>query len=112
MRKDTRELLECFSGIISGKWKLMIIHALSDDEKRFGELADEIGGISDKVLSNQLKELESQRLLSRNVYPEVPPKVVYRLSKRGRELNAIVDEAIIWSRGYQKYCEKWNIEKE
>lgn len=111
MRKDTRELLECFSGIISGKWKLMIIHALSDKEKRFGELEDEIEGISAKILSSQLKGLELQGLLSRNVYPEVPPKVVYRLSKRGRELNTIVDEAIIWSRSYRKYCEKWNIGK-
>lgn len=84
--------------IIGGKWKPVIIWILIQEPKRFGELHKSIPGISLKVLSRQLKELEAHGIITRKAYPEVPPKVEYSLSEKGRSLTNIMQQLASWSR--------------
>lgn len=72
--------------LISGKWKPLILFFLRDGTKRYGELRRSIGGVSDKVLIQQLKDLEAHRVLARTDYKEVPPRVDYALTPLGRSL--------------------------
>ena len=84
--------------IIGGKWKPVIIWILIQESKRFGELHKSIPGIALKVLSRQLKELEASGIIIRKAYPEVPPKVEYSLSEKGRSLTNIMQLIATWSR--------------
>ena len=72
--------------LISGKWKPLILFFLRDGTKRYGELKRAIGGVSDKVLIQQLKDLEAHHVLARTDYKEVPPRVDYALTPLGRSL--------------------------
>ena len=85
-------------GVIGGKWKPVIIWILMEQSKRFGELHKSIPGIALKVLSRQLKELEANGLITRKAYPEVPPRVEYSLSEKGRSLSTIMELLAAWSR--------------
>ena len=77
--------------IIAGKWKPLILYFLLDGPKRYGELKRLTQGVSDKVLIQQLKDLEADRVLARTDYKEVPPRVDYALTPLGRSLaDAIV----------------------
>ncbi len=84
--------------IIGGKWKPVIIWLLIEQSKRFGELHQSIPGISLKVLSRQLKELETDGIITRKAFPEIPPRVEYSLSKKGRTLQDIMESPASWSR--------------
>lgn len=84
--------------IIGGKWKPVIIWLLLKEKTlRFGEITKLIPGIALKVLSRSLKELESDGILTRTAYPEVPPRVEYSLSAKGESLKQIIDLLSIWS---------------
>ena len=72
--------------LISSKWKILILRDLMPGTKRFGELKKSIGGVSQKVLTAQLREMETDGLVRRTVYPEVPPRVEYTLTALGRSL--------------------------
>jgi DNA-binding HxlR family transcriptional regulator len=72
--------------LISGKWKPLILFFLRDGTMRYGELKRAIGGVSDKVLIQQLKDLEAHHVLARTDYKEVPPRVDYALTPLGRSL--------------------------
>lgn len=72
--------------LIRGKWKAVILCHLDDGAKRFLELHRSIDHISQKVLKEKLSELETDGLISKKVYPEVPPRVEYSLTKRGKDL--------------------------
>lgn len=72
--------------ILKGKWKTIILYHLDDEPVRFLELQKRIGGISQKVLNNQLKSLEKEGIISRKIYPEIPPKVEYYLTEKGLKL--------------------------
>ncbi len=83
--------------LIGGKWKLNILFWLwRCDIMRYSELKRSIQGITHKMLSNQLKELEKDELIIRHEYPQVPPKVEYYLSKRGESLMPIMHELCKW----------------
>lgn len=83
--------------LISGKWKMIIIYLLNQHEIiRYNELQRKIGTITYKMLSSQLKELESDNLINRKEYPTIPPKVEYSLSERGKSLIPILDEMCKW----------------
>jgi len=84
--------------VIGGKWKPIIIWLLIQESKRFGELHKSIPGITLKVLSRHLKELESDAIINRKVYAEVPPKVEYSLTEKGRSLTGIMESLAIWSK--------------
>ncbi|WP_246401510.1 winged helix-turn-helix transcriptional regulator [Jiangella mangrovi] len=72
---------------MGGKWKGLILFALQDGPLRFGELRRTVGGISERMLILQLKELQTAGLLHREVYQQIPPKVEYSLTDFGRSLN-------------------------
>jgi hypothetical protein len=82
--------------LISNKWKILIIRDLLNGTKRFGELQRTVSGISQKVLTSNLKELESDGLINRKVYPVVPPKVEYSLTDLGFSLKPVLDSMIAW----------------
>ena len=82
--------------IISGKWKPLILYFLLDGPKRYGELKRAIEGVSDKVLIEQLKELEGDRVLARTDYKEVPPRVDYALTAFGRSLADAIVPLCTW----------------
>ena len=83
--------------LISGKHKMVILYCLMDYKVvRFNELKRYLKNISDKTLSTNLKELESDRLIIRTEYPQIPPKVEYSLSDRGESLMDVLDQLCIW----------------
>jgi DNA-binding HxlR family transcriptional regulator len=84
--------------VIGGKWKPVIIWILLREPKRFGELHKSIPGIALKVLSRHLKELEADGIITRKAYPEVPPKVEYALSEKGKSLENIMRSMATWSK--------------
>ena len=78
--------------LISGKHKMVILYCLMEFEVvRFNELRRYLKNVSDKTLSNNLKELEADRLIIRKEYPQIPPKVEYSLSDRGKSLMEVLD---------------------
>ncbi|MCU0345115.1 MAG: helix-turn-helix transcriptional regulator [Ignavibacterium sp.] len=82
--------------IIGGKWKMPILWRLKERSWRYGELKKNIGKITHKMLAEQLKELERDGLISRKVYPEVPPKVEYSLTERGFSTIPIIEGLRAW----------------
>lgn len=82
--------------IVGAKWTLLILHNLMDGPQRFGELARLIPGSTPKILSARLRELEQLGLLTRTAYPEVPPRVEYRLTRQGQTLRPIIDSLERW----------------
>ena len=82
--------------IISGKWKPLILYFLLDGPKRYGELKRTIQGVSDKVLIQQLKDLEADHVLARTDYKEVPPRVDYALTPLGRSLADAILPLCAW----------------
>lgn len=94
--------LELATDLIGGKWKLMILWHLIDGTKRFSELKNTIPSITQKMLTQQLRELEEYNIVSRKVYPVVPPKVEYSLTENGINLIPILEDLCIWSTDYAK----------
>ncbi len=83
--------------LISGKHKMVILYCLMEFEPvRFNELRRYLKNISDKTLSTNLKELESDGLITRKEYPQIPPKVEYSLSGKGRSLMEVLDQLCVW----------------
>ena len=82
--------------IISGKWKPLVLFFLRDGPRRYGELKRLIPGVSDKVLIQSLKDLEADRVLARNDYKEVPPRVDYTLTPLGRSLADAIVPLCTW----------------
>lgn len=91
--------------LIGDKWKVLILRDLLPGTKRFGELKKSIGGVSQKVLTAQLREMETDGLVRRTVYPEVPPRVEYTLTALGRSLKPILDAMWDWGEAYQSKVE-------
>lgn len=88
--------------LISDKWKVLILRDLLPGTKRFGELKKSIGHVSQKVLTAQLRQMEQSGLLTRTVYPEVPPRVEYSLTELGYSLKPILDAISIWGENYKE----------
>lgn len=88
--------------LIGDKWKVLIIRDLMPGTKRFGELKRSIGGVSQKVLTSQLRQMEESGLLRRTVYPEVPPRVEYTLTELGYSLKPVLEALQDWGEAYQK----------
>lgn len=92
-----KEPFEYTLSIINGKWKLRIIYVLACTKIiRYGELKHNLQGITHKMLSTQLKELETDGILVRKEYPQVPPKVEYTLSEKGETLIALLKMMCDW----------------
>jgi DNA-binding HxlR family transcriptional regulator len=84
--------------IISGKWTLLIIRDLAAGRSRFCELERSLEGISPRTLSLRLRALEAEGIVERRTYPEVPPRVEYRLTAKGRALVPLIDEMRMYGR--------------
>jgi DNA-binding HxlR family transcriptional regulator len=100
MKTDSYEAcpLQKMLSSVGGKWKLLIIYNLRESGViRFGALSRLLPAISQKVLTSQLKELESDGLVNRKVYAEVPPRVEYRLTKLGQSLYPVLDSMSLWA---------------
>lgn len=91
--------------LIGGKWKISILWLLGQRTLRFGELRKSLPGITQKMLTQQLRELEEHSLVDRKVYPVVPPKVEYSLTDLGRELCPVLKQMCLWGQRYLKYRE-------
>lgn len=85
--------------LIGGKWKPVILYCLRSEKRRFGEISARIPGLSRKVLTDQLKELEEDGLLTRKQFNEIPPRVEYELTELGKSLTPVLNS-----------MEKWGIE--
>jgi len=105
--------IESTLSLISGKWKILIMKALSRGPVRYGELAKEIPPVSAKVLTQQLREMEKDGLVTRTIFPEVPPRVEYSLSQMGASLAMVLIALREWGLTRDKvhavectYCNK------
>jgi DNA-binding HxlR family transcriptional regulator len=76
--------------VIGGRWKVLVLHHLMDGTKRFAELHRALSGISHRTLTKQLRELEADGIISRKMYPQVPPKVEYSITPLGRKLAPVL----------------------
>lgn len=88
--------------LISDKWKVLILRDLLMGTKRFGELKKSLGGVSQKVLTSQLRQMEAGGLLTRKVYAEVPPRVEYTLTELGYSLRPVLEAMRDWGEVYKK----------
>ena len=88
--------------LIGSKWKLLILRNLMARPWRFNELKKDLAGISQKVLTDSLRGLESDGIITRTVYPEVPPRVEYALSELGESMRPIIHSMEAWETYYQE----------
>ncbi|ABG59550.1 winged helix-turn-helix transcriptional regulator [Cytophaga hutchinsonii] len=93
--KDALEALE-------GKWKLLIMLSLSTGTKRFKEISKDINGITDKMLSKELKMLEENKLIKRDVFDTFPPTVEYSITKHGKSIEKVLDALYLWGLEHRK----------
>jgi DNA-binding HxlR family transcriptional regulator len=89
--------------VLVGKWKpIILLYLMEDETLRFGELRRKLPGITQKMLTKQLRELEAEELISRTVYPEVPPKVEYSITEYGKTLSGILEAMHEWGVRHQE----------
>jgi DNA-binding HxlR family transcriptional regulator len=93
--KDALEALE-------GRWKLLILFSLSSGPKRFTQIAKNVGGITDKTLSKELKSLEANQLVKREVYDTFPPTVEYSITAHAKSLEKLIEELHFWGLAHRK----------
>ncbi|NJK60179.1 MAG: helix-turn-helix transcriptional regulator [Oscillatoriales cyanobacterium SM2_1_8] len=86
--------------LIGGRWKVLILHELFAGTRRFGQLHRALSGITQKMLTQQLRELERDGLVHRQIYAQVPPKVEYSLTPLGQTLQPVLDALHAWGRTY------------
>ena len=94
--------VEITLGLINDKWKVLIVRDLLTGTKRFNELKKSVTGITQKVLTNNLRQMESDKLVKRKVYAEVPPRVEYSLTDVGLSLKPILDSMVEWGNNYRE----------
>lgn len=87
-------------GIIGGKWKILIIFLISQDINRFGKMGMMLKGISKQMLTTQLRELEQDGIIDRKIYPEIPPRVEYFLTDKGKLLLPIIEQMKVWGNAF------------
>ncbi|MFC4769825.1 winged helix-turn-helix transcriptional regulator [Effusibacillus consociatus] len=94
--QDFKNSVEATLKVIGGKWKPMILCHLQEGTKRFGELKREMPEITEKMLTEQLRELEQDGIIHRKAYIQVPPKVEYSLTEYGKTLREVLDVMSRW----------------
>ncbi|ARQ01366.1 winged helix-turn-helix transcriptional regulator [Pseudorhodoplanes sinuspersici] len=92
--------VEATLDLIDGKWKGVILYHLQDGTLRFGELRKKLNAITQRMLTKQLRSLETSGLITRTVYAEVPPRVEYGLSAEGRRLQPVIEALRLWGEAY------------
>ena len=94
--------VEITMGLIGDKWKVLIVRDLLSGTKRFSQLLKSLDGISQKVLTNNLRDMEKNGLIHREVFAEVPPRVEYSLTDTGWSLKPILDSMVQWGNNYRE----------
>jgi len=106
---ELKELPKCpvevTLSLIGEKWKVLIIRELLNGTKRFGELKKDVSGISQKVLTTNLRSMENDWLIVRKVYPQIPPRVEYTLSNVGYSLAPVLNAMASWGTDYKTFLE-------
>lgn len=104
MKREISDITKCpitrTMDLVGGKWTFPIIYVLLSGTKRFKDLERSIDGINTRMLVKELKMLEKNNIVERKVYAEVPPKVEYSLTEKGRALKSIIDEVKMWGKSY------------
>ena len=101
MEKVSLNLAETTIKMLGDRWKVQIIESLMDGTKRFGELKKELGSITQKVLTSNLRMLEENGILVRHVYAQIPPRVDYTLTSLGYNLKPVIDSMVAWAMEYR-----------
>lgn len=89
--------------LIQGKWTILIMHYLSEEPVRFNQLLKQLPDMTHATLSKQLKQMETNGLINRKVYPQVPPKVEYTLTEIGRDFLPVIEQVRQWGERYIAY---------
>ena len=95
--------------IIGGKWKVLILYHLNTETHRFNELQRRMPAVTQRMLTLQLRELEADGIVHREVYPQVPPKVEYSLTPFGLTLMPVIEAMHRWGREYAQECRKYGV---
>lgn len=101
MEKVSLSLAETTIQMLGDRWKVQIIESLMDGTKRFGELKKDLGNITQKVLTSNLRTLEERGILKRKVYAQIPPRVDYTLTNLGYNLKPVIDSMVAWAMEYR-----------
>ncbi|HSD54838.1 MAG TPA: helix-turn-helix domain-containing protein [Burkholderiales bacterium] len=102
VQKRTRECpVEAALSVIGGRWKILVICRLFEGKHRFNEMRRSIAGVSQRMLAQNLRELERDGVVERKVFPESPPRVEYGLTPFGRTLEPVLDRLCEWGGAYQ-----------
>ena len=106
MNKDDNQFkchanIQLTLGVIGGKWKPIILWHLLEGKQRFSELQRSIEGVSQKILTSQLRELERDLIIHREVYKQIPPKVEYWITDYGKTLQPILENIGKWGEGHR-----------
>ena len=112
MNADSRCAVGLTVELIGGKWKSVILFYLLDGTLRFSELRRKIPGITQRMLTLQLRELEADGIVVRTVFPVVPPRVEYRLTTFGLTLEPVLRHMAEWGKRYRRRCQQALAERE
>src|SRR5688572_7004033 len=100
MKISSKDLTECpvtaTMELIGGKWKLLVLHLINNDINRFGKMSMMLKGVSKQMLTTQLRELENDGLIERKIYAEIPPRVEYFLSEKGKSMLPVIEAMRVW----------------
>ncbi|MEZ5335208.1 MAG: helix-turn-helix domain-containing protein [Methanolobus sp.] len=99
---DYRCPVEATLGVIGGKWKPLILWSLKEDTLRYSSLQQDLPGISPRMLTKQLRELEEDGIVKRKMYPEIPPRVEYSLTELGKTIIPVLEALCQWGTGYME----------
>lgn len=100
-KKNLECPVEITLSLIQNKWKILILRELLNGKKRFGEIKKSLSPISQKVLTQNLREMEEDKMIVRKVFAEIPPKVEYSLTELGFSLKPILDAMYSWGENYK-----------
>lgn len=106
-----KETVELTLKVIGGKWKPVILCHLTEGTHRFGELKREMPQITQKMLTQQLRELEEDAVIERKIYVQVPPKVEYSLTEYGLTVKELLNVLSLWGEKHQEKENKWQASK-
>lgn len=101
-----KSCVQATSKILGDKWTPMLLFALADGNRRFCEIQEDAGGVNPRTLSARLDNLEAAGVVERAVYPEVPPRVEYSLTDKGRDLLPVIKSMISWAEKHEVPCPK------
>lgn len=107
-KRTTKCPAEITLDVIGGRWKVLILYELFQGVRRFSELTRALTGITQKMLTQQLREMERDGIVQRTVYPQVPPKVEYRLTPLGETLKPVVGAMCKWGMQQSGRAGEWD----